>query len=377
MNPQLLANFRTRVINNQCVYILRSIHSQAKLMVVKNQEITPPDVLGTAEINPGFTVINLSRELKVSPLQAMKMLQKPLGKAVYKGELLAQKTGLFSKKVIIAPTDCIIDRIDRQTGDLILKMIPKQVSLISGVYGIVHQVDALKGEVLIKTVATEIWGMYGSGFERSGFLQIIGKPGDLIHEAQITPQMRGQIVVAGSLVFGDTLKKAAEYQLAGIISGGFNFSDYLSMTGSIYEKNKSHSDIGMSVVGIEGFGPIPIAEDVYVNLVPHIGKFVFVHGASGKIVLPNPNADSIITARKTELPPISGPTPPPEVKSVELKVGSLARIIWPPFMGTQGRITAVDKSPTYLESGVLTYGVVLDTPSRKIKVAYSNVEVIG
>lgn len=375
--PHLVANFRVRVLYNKCVYILRSLHSPSKLSVVKNQEVSPPDVLGVAEINPGFSVINICRELKISPVEAMKALQQPIGKPVYKGELLVQKKSLFGRKNIVSPTDCIIDRFDPQTGDLLLKMIPKQVSLISGVYGIVHNVDPLKGEVLIKTMATEVWGICGSGYERSGFLKVIGKSGNLINESQITPDLRGQIVLGGSMLFGAALKKATEYQVAGIITGGLNLDDYVSIAASVYEKNKSHSDIGMSLVAIEGFGPIPIAEDAYINMVTYVDKFIFINGNSGKILLPNSSADSIIAARKTELPPIVAPTPAPVLKAVEVKVGALARIIWPPFIGVQGRVSAVDQTPTYLDSGILTYGVILDTPSRKIKVPYSNLEIIG
>lgn len=373
----LLANLRSRVRYNQCVYIVRTLRGSSKINVVRNQEVNPPDLLGIREVSPGFMVINISRELKLSPLDAMRSLQKPIGKPVYKGELLAQKKNLFGKKNILAPTDCIIDKIDEKNGDVMLRLMPKQVSLISGVYGIVHNVDAIKGEVLIKTMATEIWGMFGSGFERSGFLNVVGKAGDLVHEGQIVPNMRGQIVVAGGIMFGTTLKKAAECQLAGVVCGGLNFDDYMSMTSSIYEKNKTHSDIGMSIIALEGFGPIPIAEDAYSNLVPHIGKFVFVSGESGKIILPNPNSDSIITARKTELPPYTPQISRPDAVAVQLKTGMYVRIIWPPFMGVQGKILSIDESPTYLDSGILTYAVVVETASKKIRVPYSNVEVIG
>lgn len=371
-----LVNFRPRVVPNRCVRVIRKIKGSGTLSVIKNQEVSPHDVIGTSMLSAGFTVINLAKDLNLSPLAAIKTLKKTVGVPIYKGELLAQKKNLFGSKNVIAPTDCLIEKINEQTGELVLKMLPKTIPLLAGVFGIIDEINNLTGEVYIKTIVTQIIGVYGSGRERGGFLRVLGGPSDLINASHITPSMKGDILVAGGLVFGLAIKKAMEYQVDGLISGGMNMDDYVSIAGSLYEPKKSHSDIGMSVVATEGFGALPIGEDIINCLKKFEGKFIFINGFGYNLLLPETSADVIVKARKISLPfPASGNMLPP-VEKIMLRPGSKVRIAWPPFAGSQGIVIALDQSPTVLPSGISAECALVELSSRKIKVPLNNLELL-
>ncbi len=375
MIPQLV--MRPRVVSNRCVRVTRKIKGTGSLNVSKNQEVSPHDILGSSLIQPGFTIINISKELKISPSDAVKSLKKTVGIPVYKGELLAKKKGLFGSRSLVSPTDCIIEKINQQTGELTLKMLPKQVPLLSGVFGIVDDINSLTGEVYIKTMATQIIGVFGSGRERGGFLRFVGGKADLIDVGQINISLKGDILVAGGLVFGMALKKAMEYQIDGIISGGFNMDDYLSIAGSLYESHKSHSEIGLSLIATEGFGPLPLGSDIFQVLQKFEGKFVFINGFNTYVTLPDPSADAILKARKISLPPLaSSHLMIPENQIIPAKVGQKVRLIRAPFASSQGKIVSIDGTPSLLASGISSICALVELPNKKVKVPLQNLELI-
>lgn len=376
-NLQLKANLRPRVRFNRCVHIKRSLSGKGKILVKKNEEIKPEDVIGTSEPSLGYTWISLTKKLGIKPRDCSKYLQRPLGGKIFKGELLALKKGLFGKKVITAPTDGIIESCDAQTGDLLIKFLSKETSLVSGVFGIVDDVDHSNGQVLIRTLVSEVLGICGSGRERDGILTIINNRYNLLHHTQVTPDFRQHIVVAGSLVYGDALRKAAGYGVAGIICGGLNLNDYLSMVGVLDPYKKVGTDVGVSVVATEGFGLVPIGDDIYGVINKHNGKFCYINGNLNKLVLPSTESDSILTLRRVIIPVAKAPDPLPEVVLGDIKVGAKARIIWPPYFGAQGIIVGIDKKPSLTKTGITTVFLTLNIGNKDIRVPFPNIELLA
>src|SRR5207247_585670 len=119
--------------------------TKGQIFVSKDWEVAPHDIIGKSVVSAGFSAVNLARKLSVSPQEAEKYIQRPVGSTIFKGELLAFKKGTFFKKIITAPTDGIIDSYDKTSGELRLKFLPREVPLTAGVYGIVDDVNLLKG----------------------------------------------------------------------------------------------------------------------------------------------------------------------------------------------------------------------------------------
>ncbi len=372
----LYANLRQRMIVNTPTHIKRALPGSGSLLVKKGEEVGSSDTLGRYRVSAGYSSVNLAQKLKVNPREATKYLQKKMGEIIYQGELLAMRKTLFGKKEILSPTDAELEEYNSENGMLRLKFFEKERSFSAGVYGIVDDVDPIRNEVIIRTLATKILGIFGSGRTREGILHFLNGKDNLASRTQLQSTMSGQILVVGALIYGDSLKRAVELGISGIISGGLNARDFKSMAGSINPAKRIATDNAVSIVATEGFGSIPIGGDIYDFLKQFEGKFVFVSGNQAQILLPSSDSNSIISLRKVILPVTRSPESIPEIVVGELQLGKKVRFISPPFMGTQGTIIGIDQTVTTLDSGITTYLLTIDTQSRKIKVPFPNVELI-
>lgn len=378
---KLYANFRMRIKPNVATIIKRNLVGKGRILVSKGQEVVPEDIIGKSLLSSGFRSINLSALLGVAPNEVDKYLQKQPGQTLYKNELLAFKKGgiLGGKRIVTSPTDGVIQSYNSTTGELRMGFLPKNMDLPAAVYGIVESVDEDRGQVLIKTETTQILGLFGSGRIREGILKFLSVRSGLINQQQITSDLSEHIVVGGALVYSKAISAMLAVGAHGIITGGMNAKDYRSMAGGhLHFPKKMGTDIGISLLAFEGFGSIPIGEDIMEILQKYNNKFVILDGNSAKLHLPSYDRTSMIRVKKTALPPRDAPLveSPPEVVAVEIKRGQRARVIVPPYQGQQGVVVYIDETPSTVSSGVRTYLVTLELKSRKIKVPYTNIEVI-
>lgn len=377
-----LAQSRIRIHKDIVARIYRSLKGKGTLNVSVGQEVTPDEILGTASVSLGFRTINLAENLAVYPKDVTKYLKKAMGQRIYKGELLAFKDGgLFGgKKTVTAPTDGVLDFLNEKTGELRMTFIPKKADLPAGVFGIVESVDQARGEVIIKTQVTRIHGMFGSGKPRDGILHVISKRDELISKDKIIDQFDESILVGGSLIFKDAISAAISVGVNGIITGGMNAKDYKGMAGGrLSFPKKIDNDVGLSMVVCEGFGSIPIGEDIFNILSQHEGKFVSIDGNAALIDLPSFESKNLEKVKSTKLPPIQMQPNLREEEGtglVELKVGVFVRIVGNSFLGEQGKIISIDESETLLPSGVKSTLLTVETKRRKIQVPVANIEVM-
>lgn len=355
----------------------RLSYNKCTMRVAVGEEVAPTDILAECKMPPGFEVIHLANILGVSPKEANKYLKRGFGQNIYQGELLASKKELFGLKDhnVLSPLDGVLDRYDDLSGDLRIKFLPKINRLASGVYGVVEKIDGVIGTVVVKTAMDVVYGLFGSGKEREGKLRILGSSGMLTSSKQISHGMENQILVAGGIIFLEGLKNAVALGVSGIITGGINASDYMSISGGISQKR--WSDIGTTVLVTEGFGSIPIGEDIYLLLTFHQGKFAIIQGNQGRIILPSQDKNSMMIIRKTNLSSASEILPEPESSLAEVRIGTKVRVVLGPFLGKQGVVSAIDQSLTKLPSGVLSYLVTVEGRSSKFQAPDTNLEIIG
>lgn len=380
----LVANLKERVKLNSILRIKKILDGVGSFNAIVKQEVEPQDILGEFQLSAGYTNINVAKNLNLSPEQAKRCLQKRIGERIYKGELLASKTGILGNKIITSPTDGILENYNLDSGELRMKYLPKKVQLTAGVYGIVEEVDKTNSYVMIKTMAHEVFGLFGSGKERSGILNVINNRSNLMSQDQVRKgNFKGHIIALGALIYREAIQEAVTAGVVGIISGGLNAKDFSAMTGSIYSSNKHFpneklvSDIGISVLATEGFGPIPLGDDIFSKLKEYDGKYVFINGNLARVILPVLVPDIIMKLRNVVLPPNAKFFNQQAQEVGEISAGCKVRLIWPPFVGAQGSVVSVDKSATILPSGISTYMITVKTPLRKIKVPYPNVELIS
>lgn len=367
---------RPRVQRQVILHLKRQVSEHAQLKIKVGQELEPQDQLGEEILNTGFVSINLATALQANPSQVSKYLTRPIGSRFFQGELIAQKKGVLGlgNKLLLSPKDCVLEEVNSQNGEARLKFLPQKKPIIAGMYGIVDGVSA-KG-FTIRTQATQVFGLFGSGKQRFGELKILNARAGLATKLQITPQTSRQILVVGALIFGDALRQAISQKVDGVITGGLNAKDAKAICGSLDLVQQIPTDIGLSLMVTEGFGPVPIGEDIFEVLKQAEGQYVFLDGNACSLVLPLQSADSIMKIRKVILPVAQEQTKPAAQEQM-LTVGALVRMIWPPFMGAQGRVVAIDDTATTLPSGISTFLVTVELNTRKLKVPYRNVEIIA
>lgn len=373
---------RLRVEKDVIARIHRTLKARGQLNVSAGQEVAPDDIVGSCQVSPGFRTFNLSQSLSVSPKEVKKYLKREVGQKIYKGELLAYKNQSFfgGKKIVISPSDGILEFFNELTGELRLNFLPKKVDLPAAVYGVVEEVDPARGDMIIGTQVSRIYGMFGTGRSRDGILNFIGRRDEMIGESKISPVNSDQILVGGSLLYKEAISKAISSGVSGIITGGINAKDYKGMAGGrlIFPK-KLETDIGISVVVCDGFGATPLGEDIYEVLQKYNGKFALVDGNHAIINLPSFESSSMTRVRNTKLPRLQDSltlTEDRRTQEAEVGLGSKIRVVGNSFASEQGKVVAIDKTETQLPSGIYACLLTMETKRRKIKIPGANVELI-
>ena len=149
---------RIRIERDIVTRVKRVLKGKGALNIALGQQVSPSDIIGTSLVSSGFRTLNLAELLSVSSDKINKYLKKQIGTRVYKDELLAFKDGgLFGgKKLVISPTDGVLDYINPKTGEIRLTHFAKKTDLPSGVFGIVEALDNGRGIVIIKTQVSRI-----------------------------------------------------------------------------------------------------------------------------------------------------------------------------------------------------------------------------
>lgn len=378
----LYANKRTRIEKDLVTRIHRYLPGDGRITVQVNQELVPQDIIGVSTQKAGFRTINLAAELNVAPNEIKKYLQKPIGQTIFQGELLALKpSSLFQKQaVVVAPGDSMVDFVDENTGNVRLNFIQKNSEVPSAVFGVVEKIEKETGRLTIRTQVTKVHGVLGSGKIRDGVIKLLGKRGDLITPEQVRFMHTDSIVVGGALIYKKAIYNALAVGVSGIITGGINAKDYIALSGGTLGVSKLYgTDVGVSVFVSEGFGSIPIGLDVYEILEQNAGKYGIIDGNKSEIILPTYDPSCMAKVRGTRLPTLaeSDLIKIDDVEAVELKVGYKVRVIAGAAMGEQGSVSFIDQSPSVIASGIRNFLITIETRTRKIKVPYANVEVIG
>lgn len=369
---------RLRLQKDVIVRIHRRLRGKGTINVLPKQEVIPSDIIGTSLVSSGFRTLNLADLLDVAPTKAAQYLKRPVGQRIYKDELLAYKYNWLKGKIIVtSPADGVIDFLNTETGELRMMFLPKKADLPAGVYGVVEQVDKDKGEVIIRTQVSIIYGVFGSGRVRDGILKIISRRDELVGRSLISPDFNEQILAGGALILKDAITAAISAGAAGIISGGINAKDYKGMAGGrlVFPK-RFENDVGISIIACEGFGSIPIGEDISDILTKFDGKYVLINGNMAQFFLPSYQSSSLQKVRSTNLPPGQDVWGNTIDECVELAAGMKVRVIGSSYPGEQGKLLVLDQAETVLPSGIKTFMATVETLRRKIKVPVANLEII-
>ena len=185
--------------------------------------------------------------------------------------------------------------------------------------------------------------------------------------------MMGQIVVGGAYLPAETVKRAQDIGVAGIVTGGFDYDDIKDLLG--YEVGVAITggeDLGLTIVVTEGFGNIQMAPSTFKLLQTHNMREASMNGATqirAGVIRPE-----VIVTAETEGLATEQWTPP---EPVGIQIGDAVRGIRTPYFGCLGRVKSlpVELSVMASETKVRTMEVEFDDGTIAL-IPRANVESI-
>jgi hypothetical protein len=197
-------------------------------------------------------------------------------------------------------------------------------------------------------------------------------PADILDKSNIGIEHKNKIIVGGSLVTADALKRAVEVGVKGVVVGGYDAHDLKEFLGyDLGVAITGTEDKGITLVVTEGFGQINMAQKTFDLLKNCIGKKTSINGAT------QIRAGVI---RPEVVIPIEGGKIEESDKAAGggMSPGSLVRIIRQPHFGEVAKVVELPEQPTKIPTEARVRVVTIETLSGKERMTLprANVEII-
>ncbi len=327
----------------------RILPLKGEVIVKVGDHVDPDDVVARTHLPGNVVPLNIANKMGVPPEDLEMVMLKKEGDPIKKGEEIAFKKGLFNLSFMASSAEATIDgtleSISHITGQILQRGHPNPVEVKAYVKGEVIEILPEEG-VVVACEASFVQGIFGIGGETYGNIVVGTKDNEtILTDDLITDEMKGKVVIGGSLVTAKALQKANKIGVNGIVVGAFNDQDLRDFLGyDIGVAITGAEDINTTLVITEGFGEIAMAKNTFELLKRHEGQMACINGATqirAGVIRP----EVVIPVEK------SGHIEPPEEKEIEgLKIGSPIRVIRHPYFGMIGEVTDLPSPLQTLES---------------------------
>jgi hypothetical protein len=324
------------------------------------------------EISGEPEIVKVSMILGVEADDMMKFMLKKAGDKVKQGENIAFYSALFGllKKAVPSPRDGTIESVSEVTGQVIVRGSPIPIEVDAYLPGEIVKVVPREGAV-VQTHGAFIQGIFGIGGEIHGEIKTITKDNtEVVTPELITPDCKGKVLIGGSLITLEAMKKAAEVRAAALVVGGVRHQDLTTFTGQeIGVAITGQEEVGFTLIITEGFGKMNMSATTFNLLKSFDGYLACVNGATqirAGVLRPE-----IIIPHEEKLDEKG------DAFAKGMVPGTPVRIIRQPYFGAIGVVDAlpVELQPMESESLVRVLTVKLNDGSIAM-VPRANVEII-
>ena len=344
-----------------------------KVLVSTGDRVRSDQAVARAELPGKVYPVNLANQLSIAPDEITDYLIKKEGDLVQKGEILAQNKPLIKwfKTEIPSPITGRIESLSKVTGQVLLREPPRILDLLAYIDGTVVETIAQQG-IVVEAICSLVQGIFGIGGEIWGEVVVaVESPDQPLIPALLKPDMKGKIVVGGSFLSAETMTKAKDLGVAGLVVGGIHDKDLRALLGydlGVAITGTEH--VGFTLILTEGFGTIPMASKTFKLLSVHAGQKASISGATQiragvirpEIIIPQP-ASALNLATSSQ--------------RTGIRLGDPVRIIRDPLFGRIGEVSALPSGLTKIptESDVRVLEVTFADGVRAV-IPRTNIEVI-
>ena len=326
----------------------RILPLKGEVIVSVGDKVNPDDVVARTHLPGNVVPLNVANKLGIPPEDMAEVMVLKEGDPIKENEPIAIKKAFIKwfSSTCNATIDGTLESISSVTGQVLQRGHPIPVEVKAYIKGEVIEVIPEEG-VVVSCRATFIQGIFGIGGETFGNLQVAVEDNSTVLEDKlIKDDMAGKVIVGGSLVTADAIKKAAKIGVKGIVVGGFDDKDLRDFLGyDIGVAITGSEEIGVTLVVTEGFGQINMAQKTFDLLKANEGQMVCINGATqirAGVIRPE-----VVIPKDGEAAGAGGE----DQGEIEgLKVGSPVRVIRHPYFGKLGKVSDLPAPLHQLES---------------------------
>ncbi len=117
----------------------------------------------------------------------------------------------------------------------------------------------------METNAVYIQGIFGIGGENHGKIRVVvGAPEGELTADKIKPDEKGTVLVGGSLIIINALRRAEEVSVSCLLAGGIRYRNLTSFMGvEIGVAITGQEEVGITIILTEGFGKMKMANRTF------------------------------------------------------------------------------------------------------------------
>ncbi|MCX7804974.1 MAG: hypothetical protein N3A38_07255 [Planctomycetota bacterium] len=355
---------------------IRRLPVKGEVLVDVGATVSPDTVVARALLPGDIEIVRLADRMGVDPDELTGNVRVRVGDEVRKGDLLAEVRGFFGlfKSQVASPCDGRVEYYTEVTGHLGIRKPPVPIEINAYVAGVVREVIAGEG-VVVRTRGAFIQGIFGVGGERQGRIRMsCGSPGEELSPDRVPADARGAILVGGSSVGPEALKRAAAAGARAVVVGGITDRDLREYLGyDIGIAITGDENIPLTLILTEGFGRMPMARRTFELLRSQEGKAASVNGAT-QIRAGAMRPEIIVPAEGARDDDRAAPE---GAGAGTLGIGTPVRAIREPYFGQIGEVVELPPQPVRIPTGAVVRVLRMRIgDGRVIEVPRANVEIV-
>ncbi len=342
-----------KVTERQLISKRRILPLKGEVVAKVGDMVTPDTVVARTFLPGDVEPINVANQLSLPPEDVDTCMEKKVGDKIVKGEVIAQTKPMFGLSFLkaltnksLATLDGTIESISSVTGQVLQRGKPIPVEVKAYLDGEIIEIVEDEG-VVVSTWGSFIQGIFGIGGETHGVIKVVVPDNHTKLQAKhITEDCKGCIIVGGSRVTANAIKRGIEVGAKGVVSGGFDDKDLREFLGyDIGVAITGSENLGITLVVTEGFGDINMAGKTFDLLKGKEGTMACINGATqirAGVIRP----EVVVPATGDAKDKGDGI----EYKQHGLDIGSPIRVIRHPYFGSLGKVTNLPSPLQVLES---------------------------